>query len=128
MADVNTSGPLFDGRAAEIIDRYVDAVRHDVAQEGENRIHAVLGTVLRQNTGRYESMIHTERQVNDLAITDTPIVYGPWLEGEGSRNFPRTRFRGYHTFRNVSQTLEADAGDIAERTLHDGGYLQELNS
>lgn len=128
--EIHYSGPLLadDGvRAHEIMDRYLDAASRDVAQEGVNRIHVHLGEVLKQNTGHYMSMIHADRQVADMVITDTPVIYGPWLEGEGSRNFPKTRFRGYHTFRRITQGLRSDAGDIADRTLHDGRYLEELN-
>lgn len=124
--DVITSGPLFDGRADAIMDRYIEQSRQDIAQEGVNRIHAHLEEVLKHNSGIYEAHIHTERQADDLVITDTPIVYGPWLEGTGSRNFPRTRFPGYRTFRLISQRLEAEAGEIAQRTL-DHGYIEELN-
>jgi len=126
LTEVHEHGPLFSEEAAAILDRYSQAAREDIAQEGVNRIHARLTEVLRHNTGFYEAHIHTERQVDDLVITDTPIAYGPWLEGNGSRNFPKTRFRGYHTFRLVSQTLDEDAGDIAQRTL-DKGYIEELN-
>ena len=126
--EVHTHGPLFDGEASVILDRYILQARQDVADEGITRVHHHLGEVLRHNTGRYESRIHRERRVDSDIITDTPVVYGPWLEGVGSRNSPKTRFPGYKTFRLVSQGLDTDAGDIAERTLHDGHYLEELNA
>ena len=125
MNEVTTHGPLFDGRAEAIMERYASAARDDIAQAGVDRIHVRLSEVLRRNTGFYEAHIHTERQIDDLIITDTPIVYGPWLEGVSSRNIT-TRFKGYHTFRVVSQQLEMDAGDIAQHTL-DKGYIEELN-
>jgi len=127
ITDTSTHGPVFDGEAEAILDRYSQAAREKIAQEGISRIHFHLGEVLRHDTGRYEAAIHAEPQVDDIVITDTPVVYGPWLEGTGSRNFPKTRFRGYHTFRLVSQMLDADAGDIAERELRDGGFIEELN-
>ena len=122
------SGPIFDGRAQEILNRYIDAAKNAVADEGVNRIHNRLAEVLRRDTGFYEAHIHTERQVNDLVITDTPVVYGPWLEGVGSRDYPRTRFPGYFTFRFVTQCLQHDAADIATKEFHDGGYDAELNA
>lgn len=129
MAEVviESSGPLFDGRAVGIVERYTVAARDRLAQEGENRVHARLHEVLRHPTGYYESHIHTDRQINDLVITDTPVVYGPWLEGVGSRNSPATRFPGYFTFRLVSQVLNAEAGEIAQRELVGGGWLEALN-
>lgn len=127
VTEMHTHGPLFDGQADAILHRYEEQAREDIAQDGVNRIHARLGEVLKRNTGFYEAHIHTERQIDDLVVTDTPVVYGPWLEGTGSRN-STTRFKGYHTFRLVGQTLDSDAGNIAERTLHDHGYLAELNA
>jgi hypothetical protein len=60
-------------------------------------------------------------------VTDTPVVYGPWLEGVGSRNAPTTRFPGYHTFQLVSQKIDGEAGSLAEDELVQGGYLEALN-
>jgi len=108
-------GPLFDGRAGQITRHHADQLRADLAQEAVNRVHARLHDVLRHPTGRYESAIRTERQVDDLVVTDGGIIYGPWLEGVGSRNYPVTRFRGYHTFREVSQQMDGMAQAMAER-------------
>lgn len=91
--------------------RYAEEIKAVLAKEAETRIHAHLGEVLKNPTGFYESNIHSERQVNDVMVTDTPVVYGPWLEGVGSRN-QSTRFKGYHTFRIVSQQLDMDAMGI----------------
>ena len=38
-------------------------------------------------------------------IHDSKVVYGPWLEGIGSRN-AKSRFKGYAMFRNAKQQLE----------------------
>ena len=105
--------------------RFAAAAQDAIAKEAENRIHARLGEVLKQPTGYYEGHIHTDRAVTDLAVTDTPVVYGPWLEGVGSRN-KTTRFKGYGTFRRVAQQLDADAGVLAEKELRAGGYLAAM--
>lgn len=127
MSDVSYSGPLFDGTAPGIIDRYAKAAQDKLGQHAEDEVHARLGEVIRHPTGYYEAHIHTERQVNDLVVTDTPVVYGPWLEGTGSRNAPKTRFPGYHTFRYVFQKLDGEAGGLADAELDEGGYIEELN-
>jgi hypothetical protein len=128
MADIIlTRGPLFDGRAAIAADRWCADIRETVAREGMRRIHARLGQVLQHPTGYYESKIHTELGLEDIVITDEPVVYGPWLEGVGSRNYPNTRFKGYRTFRIVSQALDRQMGMLAEVRLIQGGYLAEMN-
>lgn len=121
------TGPVFDGKAEAALDRFAKAAQDAIGQKGVDEIRARLASVLKVDRGVYESHIHTERQIDDLVVTDTPIVYGPWLEGTGSRDAPDTRFPGYHTFRLVGQKLDGEAKDIAEAKLHDGGYLREMN-
>jgi len=121
---VRLSGPLFDGRADRALDAYRQAAQEEVGRQGVDDVHAVLDSVLQRPTGRYERGIRTTRQRDDLSINDSGIVYGPWLEGVGSRN-RTTRFKGYFTFRKVAQQLQGKAGQIAERIL--GQYLARMN-
>lgn len=113
---VKTTGPIFDGRARAAVDDFLDAAELEVADEGVNDVRQQLGTVLQNPTGFYESRIQTERQRDDTMVTDAGVVYGPWLEGTSSRN-QTTRFKGYHTFRQVAQRLQGKADDIAQRVL-----------
>lgn len=125
MDEVIRTGPLFDGRAEAAAARFAAATEDAIAKEAENRIHTRLGQVLKHPTGYYEGHIHAERATADLVVTDTPVLWGPWLEGVGSRN-QTTRFKGYHTFRLVSQKLDADAAPLAEAELVKGGYLAAM--
>jgi len=127
MSSVSFSGPLFDGAAPGIIDRFRRAAQDKIGQHATDEVHSRLGEVIRHPTGYYEGHIHTEMQADDLVVTDTPVVYGPWLEGVGSMNSPRTRFPGYHTFLLVSQKIDGEAQALAEAELEDGGYLEALN-
>ncbi len=122
---VVVSGPLFDGLAEEAMNAYTEHLKGHLAQAVTDRIHARLGEVIKHPTGRYESQIHTEHQADDLVVTDQPIVYGPWLEGVGSRNSPVTRFPGYHTFRTVTRQIQPEIRDIAERDIE--RYVAEAN-
>ncbi len=73
-----------------------------------------LGHVLRHPTGYYESQVRTEmRSDSEAFVTDGGVVYGPWLEGTGSRN-ETTRFKGYRTFRTIAQELDARATELVE--------------
>jgi hypothetical protein len=119
---VHVSGPFFDGRTGNAINGAVKDMEREVAQWGYNMVHARLRRVLKHPTGYYQSFIQTERKVDSTEINDgwptsgTP-VYGPWLEGTGSRNFPETRFKGYRTFRLVAQRMNAQVGPKADRIL-----------
>ncbi|MFI6304275.1 hypothetical protein ACIBCH_20585 [Amycolatopsis thailandensis] len=111
MATVTISGPFFDGRNP--------LIRRDLEDEGLNRVggqgladvHANLNTSIRNPTPYYETQITSERQGDTQVVHDRGVIYGPWLEGTGSRN-QTTRFKGYASFRRAAQELEGQAGGI----------------
>ncbi|MGW3428884.1 hypothetical protein ACWDHW_13150 [Streptomyces melanosporofaciens] len=115
--NTNASGPLFDGRAQRAANEYSDQLRYRVATEAEDMVRARLAQVLKHPTGYYESRIRVERAGDSYEVNDGGVVYGPWLEGTGSRNAPVTRFRGYATFRRVKALIDRRAGGIAQRLL-----------
>jgi hypothetical protein len=114
--EVNASGPLLDGRAPGIIGAACQQGQDAVAREANNRVHARLHSVLRFPTGNYERHVVTDLAQRESRVTDSGIIYGHWLEGTGSRN-RTTRFKGYFTFRAVTQEIRADAGRIAEDAM-----------
>jgi hypothetical protein len=115
---VSTSGPFFDGRTQYAVWRAEDDMEREIAQWGMNKVHARLRRVLKHPTGYYQSHIQTQRVMDWTEINDGGrIVYGPWLEGVGSRNYPVTRFKGYRTFRLVAQRMNAQVGPKADRIL-----------
>lgn len=118
------TGPLFDGSLQAGIDSAVIEMTEEVAQHGVNLVRQRLHSVLQHPTGRYESSIQTERRMDTNLITDGGMVYGPWLEGVGSRN-STSRFKGYATFRQIGPEVERLSQQIAEATLeqHLGGLL-----
>lgn len=106
---VNTAGPVFNGTASPMVTRYTQAGVQELADWADGEVHRVLGQVLRNPTGYYESRVSVNRASGDsIAITDGGVVYGPWLEGTSSRN-QTTRFKGYATFRRVKERIEKRA-------------------
>ena len=139
-AQVRVSGPLFRGEATAIMTRYCRFLEQAIGDEGKTLIRHRLSGVYKylghsggsatantrpDNAGFYASQINTDRQVNQVAINDKDVIYGPWLEGVGSRNSPVTRFKGYHTFRVVSQELMITSTEIADRVMPI--FMEELN-
>jgi len=112
--DVSTRGPIFDGRARALANAYVNRLERDLAEEGVTIVREELQKVLQHPTGYYESRITVER---GTVITDGGVVYGPWLAGVGSRNFPATRFRGYPHWIRARLRLRERKQGIAERLL-----------
>lgn len=121
---VDKSGPVFDGRAAIAVDDFTSDATEAIAQRGVNYVKTILQGVLKNPTGYYERHIVTDRQMDDRAVTDSGVVYGPWLEGVSSRN-QSTRFKGYLTFRTASQRLDSTAEGIAEGML--SRYVRRMN-
>jgi hypothetical protein len=122
--DFNAEGPLFDGTLADEVEAAMQDIDEAVAQEGVNLIQQRLHSVLQHPSGRYVSNIQTERKSETNLITDGGMVYGPWLEGVGSRN-ATSRFKGYATFRQVAPEVEKLSQQIAEAALEQriGGLL-----
>lgn len=117
MNTVTTHGPMFAGNFAEmVIERMGQENQRDVAQEGVNRVQAHLGRVLRNPTGYYSSNVTTDNSVAESSVTDSGVVYGPWLEGVSSMN-DRTRFKGYHTFRIIGQELQGDVAGLIDSNV-----------
>jgi hypothetical protein len=110
MNDVRIAGPLFSGRAAAETEVMTVDIEREIAEDAVNRVKDRLGEVLQNPTGYYESQIQTDRSSDGgYRVTDGGVIYGPWLEGVSTRN-QTTRFKGYFTFREVSQQI----GDKAE--------------
>ena len=125
---VEFMGPLFlSQNSAWLIDRHLNAAVQEVAERGEMHLDNMLrprpaGVFLgveqagrRASTGHYRRNIQSARRDRTVVITDGGVIYGPWLEGIGSRN-ATTRFKGYASFRRVTQRLrEKDAPEVVEK-------------
>lgn len=148
---VDASGAVFDGRAIEEMYRYTQQVEERIGEEGVTRIRAYLPTQymylghhggdpvhnpIPVNAGMLQAAIHSERQTPEqVIVTDTPVTYGDWIEGVSALNLViwrgrlrrglSGRFPGYHTFRIITQILDAEAGNIAEGELPP--YLAMIN-
>ncbi|MFD8805564.1 hypothetical protein [Streptomyces sp. NPDC059597] len=110
-------GPMFDGRTNAALHRYRDEISLRIAEEGEKLIRQRLHVVLQHPTGYYESRISVDRAGSGYRVSDGNVIYGPWLEGTGSRNSPVTRFPGYATFRRTKPLVDKRAREIAVRLL-----------
>ncbi len=117
IVNASRNGPIGDGRFARAARDYSDDLQYAVALHGEELVQARLATVLRNPTGYYQSRIRVERGRGGYVVNDSGVIYGPWLEGTGSRNSPVTRFPGYATFRRTKALVDRDANRIARQLL-----------
>ena len=110
---VDAHGPMFDGRAAAILDRAEHEWEEHLAEVGADYVRGELHRVLRKETPYYRLQITSKEAPGHHVVTDQDVVYGPWLEGTSSRN-RTTRFKGYATFRRITARLNADANRILQ--------------
>ena len=94
--------PLLDQRGPACVTRAADDGSRQVAEYVERGVTAHLHARMRRPSGRYLSTIHVRLAGSGWLVDGNGTVYGPWLEGTGSRNYPNTRFKGYRAFRVVT--------------------------
>lgn len=112
------NGPLRDGRFQRAASQYSDALQYAVARHGEDLVTRRLNQVLKVQTPYYRTRITVRRARGGYEVTDQGVIYGPWLEGTGSRNYPVTKFKGYQTFRRIKPLVDRDANRIAMQLLN----------
>lgn len=126
---VEFSGPYFDAR----LDEHGDQLNHDledaVAQQAMANWHTNLNTSLREPTGFYESHIRMQASpsgAGGTVVTDQGVIYGHWLEGDGSMNSPRTRFPGYWSARRATAQTNGQVQRLSEEPVHK--FLERINA
>lgn len=110
------SGPFFDGRMEKAIKDAADGIEREVALSGATVVRSELNTVLRVQTPAYRLRVTAQPNRPGWKVWDQGSVYGPWLEGTGSRN-KTTRFKGYATFRRMTQKIQARAVAIGNTVM-----------
>lgn len=112
MTSVTISGPFFDARNPDAMRQLEDNGLNRLGGQGLADWHTLLNASIRNPTPYYETQLMTERSGGDTQlIHDRDVIYGPWLEGVGSRN-ATTRFKGYHALRAAAQQLESQAATV----------------
>ncbi len=124
MTTVDYHGPYFDDVEYAAAARHMTAgVEAEVARRGVPVVRHMVSSSIRVDGGPYADR-HVVAEASE--IRDNNAVYGPWLEGTGSRNAPTTRFPGYHSFRRATQQVEAHAAEYARPAVD--AFVDEVNS
>lgn len=107
-------GPIFSLRARREFARFRDEFEEEAAEYALDHIKSTYHTHFKNPTGYYESnvRIRSGNEVWDGGLGGP--VYGPWLEGVGSRN-ETTRFKGYHAFRKAANALDRRIEEMGNR-------------
>lgn len=114
---VDIKGPLFNGVALHELDLAFAAVQKEVASYAEYQWQMNMNDSFQNPTGYYQSKVNVARRGLDLVVNDgypgSGVLYGPWLEGVGSRN-KTTRFKGYFALRRAANSVAQKTAAIAE--------------
>jgi hypothetical protein len=123
--EMRFSGPLFDARGRRLFRRFREQLEEEAADFVLTHVKDTYHTHFKHPTGYYESHVRVKNTTSGPEVWDGGEfgpVYGPWLEGLGSRN-ATSRFKGYHAFRKAAAALDARIermGDILfERRYQD---------
>ena len=117
MATVELRGTFFSPGEPYVTKAYLHKAQDRIAGEAQRKVHAFQSLLFRYQssppTGYAARHIVNRDLGSRHVITDSDIVYGAWLEGLGSRNFPRTRFKGYSIFRRTTRDVQNRAVELA---------------
>lgn len=115
--DLRYDGPLFDLRARRAFRGMRQELEDEAAEWAHDHITSTFHRDFKHPTGYYEPHVRVHRSPDGSEVWDggwAGPVYGPWLEGVGSRN-RTTRFKGYHAFRLASQALDRRIENMGDR-------------
>jgi len=114
---VDKRGPLFDGRAEAAAADAADSIEKSVATLGASMVRSRMDRVFKQQTPFYRLLNVAAQDPPGWKIWDqNKVLYGHWLEGVGSRN-KTTRFKGYRTYRLITQQLRARAKAMGQSVI-----------
>lgn len=111
------NGPLFDSRSTRALEDFADELEAEGAEFALDHIRGTFHSSFKEPTGYYESNVRIRNTSTGHEVWDggqAGPVYGPWLEGVGSRN-NTTRFKGYHAFRKAAQALDRHIEEMGGR-------------
>lgn len=112
---IRHKGPMLEGDPRAVIRRQLRSAKDAVGEQLVRDVQAQLNRVLKVQTPYYRTQIdYLINQGNGAVVVhDRGVVYGPWLEGTGSRN-ATTRFKGYRTFRTITQRTQAQVAELTQ--------------
>ncbi len=116
---VATKGPLFTGVAGADLEATIASVKQAVAEEADRKWQDNMTASFKNPSSppHYQSKINIAKRDADLVVSDgypgSGVMYGPWLEGVGSRN-ASTRFKGYFAMRRAANSIAQKASALAK--------------
>lgn len=114
------SGPISSGQMQRDAAAYSHDAAREIAEMAEETWVRNLQGSIRNPTPYYWTRIDTRPLGHArFEIHDHDIVYGPWLEGTGSRNAPNSIFPGYRALARAKEQSRRRRGGVARRVLRE---------
>ena len=110
---VQAHGPVFDGRAERELQDASDEWVRNLATTGASVVRQNMNASFRTQTPHARLLVEARPEAPGWMIWQQRLIYGPWLEGTGSRN-RTTRFKGYWSFRRAVSVINARAVAIGQ--------------
>lgn len=129
VVTVKAEGPFFEDKLPAILEDFLEDATWEIGTQAFAEVHGVLNARIQNPTPYYETQVTQERSgafedvaqmqsdVTPVVVHDRGVIYGHWLEGDGSRNAPVTSFRGYAAFKTGAAIADGKALAIAEHVL-----------
>lgn len=115
--EITATGPFFAVvQRGHEVDTYLNDARDEVAKQAFADVHQNLNASIKRPTPYYETQISVQTRGAVAVVHDCGVIYGPWLEGVGSRN-RKTRFKGYFSFRRAAGHVRGRAGELAQHAV-----------
>lgn len=125
---IRTSGPFFDARRTRFTTEFCEDLAREVAETAEDLWIGGMKRSFKDPTPIYWNTTRIENHGKLVVVNDGGrtggLVYGPWLEGVGSRN-KTTRFKGYFNLRKAAQKARGEIKKAAAVLLP--GYYRRMN-
>lgn len=112
-ATLTESGQFFTGDPSQGIRDTADEWTQTLAVTGAADIRATQNVTFRTRTPHARLQTEARREAPGWMIWDQRLIYGPWLEGTGSRN-RTSRFKGYGIWRAAASKISARAVAIGQ--------------
>ncbi len=120
---VNYNGPVFDGRAKQALKDACEESERSIARLGAVVMRTFLNTVLKKQTPHYRLRMEAVSSHPGWKVWDQKCIYGPWLNGTGSRN-RTTRFKGYAHLRYTYQKMREKAEKLCAEIVR--SYMERV--
>lgn len=120
MPEITTRGPFFDTRRSRFTTEFCGDVAREVAETAETYWIGGMRRTFKEPTPIYWNTTKIQNRGKVVTLNDGGraggLVYGPWLEGVGSRN-KTTRFKGYFNLRKAAQKVRGEVKKLAAPLL-----------